>query len=1337
MLRHKTLLMACAVVMLCATFNTGSAFGVEITEGQTYDGYTDAGNAAGFYGGVSAVTNGNQAVKNNTFSNNTNTHGDVYGIPGGGGAIHNYNGTITVEDSVFNSNHSTAPNSPAGGGAILLNSTKSAEINNTEFKLNEAAQSGGAIYFTKVKQGNITGSQFIENQANSSGGALYIHRSENIEISDSEFKTNKVGKLSEYNKYGGAIMINGLSISSDSGITYAIHDCIFAGNEANVGGAIFVSGSDLLFNNLTFNDNHANSGGALAVSSSSSFGKGVEIYNSEFTRNTANDSGGAIDVSGSFTVDSSTFTENSANSGGAIIVATGDPVFIKNSTFENNTAQTLGGAVYSHGGTLEIHNSKFENNHALTRGGAVAVLSNSSSTSGLDVVRIINSDFINNKADQHGGAIHVNQNAKSGVLKLFQVVSDDGKTHEFTGNMQKTNEDFGTPESNAIFIEEGKVQLITRNDNSKLLFNDGIAGSSIDKASVSVAGDVTFNAQVENVALTMNSGTVTLNSNNADFGENPFFDNVDLTLNSGDFNMQNGKIEVLNIRNFEMDPEGAIKLAFDADLLNGKSDMFNISQNMQGGMKFDAEHVDVKIKDGKETSFKLFNKLDPAFLVTGDSIVQYTNSTKYTLTLGEEGVINVEKDSTNGLADALNAEGIREYRQNPAKDLTLTQNLGVMGGEYLKINFDNKELNGGGYEGITVGENQRLALNNITLNNFSTENSGAVVNNSGELTITNAIVKNNTSAQNGGAINNTGSVKVEDTSFINNKASGEGGAIYNDGGKVEISAFTKDVKFSGNTQGAGSKPVSNDITMVNNGDKVAELTFNASKTITLNGGIKGEGVVTKNGVGNLVLNGDNSQYTGDVHYNGGTTTLMQGAQYFSAVNTHFNNGARLNLANNSATDKINFGNLHMDGNGKLGIDIDAKTGLSDMIAAETVNGDGKLIVDNINVMFDKNTNITSMKFDFVEKDEKGNSPLLDVVELNLSEKTEVLGPIFRYGANYDPKTGQIILAGSAGKTSKNYNPAVLTAPVGAMAGAYLTQLNSYDMAFNNMEMYMLMPRDQRRALKMRNRYAITTGGVYSQAENKGLWVKPYSAFENVRLNNGPKVSNVSYGSFFGGDSELFELKNGFEGMYSIYGSYNGSHQSFNGNGIYQNGGTLGVTGVVYKGNFFSALTANVGASVAEANTMYGHENFSMLMSGVAAKTGYNWELAEGKFIVQPSYTMSYSFINTFDYKNAAGVSINGDPLNAIQIAPGIRFIGNFKHGWQPYVGLTIVWNLMDDTKFAANNVSLPELSLDPYFLYGIGVQKTIGERCTGFLQSMFRSGGRNGVGFQFGFRIAI
>lgn len=279
-------------------------------------------------------------------------------------------------------------------------------------------------------------------------------------------------------------------------------------------------------------------------------------------------------------------------------------------------------------------------------------------------------------------------------------------------------------------------------------------------------------------------------------------------------------------------------------------------------------------------------------------------------------------------------------------------------------------------------------------------------------------------------------------------------------------------------------------------------------------------------------------------------------------------------------------------------------------------------------------------------------------------------------------------------------------------------------------------------MKLRNKYAAAdsnlvfdpTGSAY---DDKAVWVRPYATFENVPLKGGPRVSNVAYGSFFGADSELYDLGHGWDGMLSVYAGYNGSHQAYDGIGIYQNGGTLGITGMAYKGNFFTGLTLNAGANVGEANTAFGNDNFSMLMAGIANKTGYNIEFAEGKFIIQPNVQLSYSFVNTFDYTNSAGVRMNSDPLNAIQVEPGIKFIGNLKNGWQPYAGVSMVWNIMDKTNFHANDVSLPELSVKPYVRYGVGVRKTWGEVCTGFLQTYFTNGGRNGVGLQGGFRFTL
>ncbi|MDY6309743.1 MAG: autotransporter outer membrane beta-barrel domain-containing protein, partial [Cyanobacteriota bacterium] len=361
-------------------------------------------------------------------------------------------------------------------------------------------------------------------------------------------------------------------------------------------------------------------------------------------------------------------------------------------------------------------------------------------------------------------------------------------------------------------------------------------------------------------------------------------------------------------------------------------------------------------------------------------------------------------------------------------------------------------------------------------------------------------------------------------------------------------------------------------------------------------------------------------------------------------------------------------------------------------------------------------------------------------------------PIYKYDVNYlvdDDEQGYFKFArhavpqgGGDTPSYKSLNPAIMASPIAAQFGGYLTQLNSYDEAFRNLDMKMLMTREERKALRMRNSYASEVSPrvfspTYLPEKDSAGWFRPYATFEKVDLRGGPKVNNVMYGSFFGGDSEMYTTKNGWDYQYSVYVGYNGSHQAYSGNDIYQNGGNLGATGIWYKDNFFTALTANVGASVAEASTMYGHEDFPMLMTGVASKTGYNWELAKGKFIIQPNYLMSYTFVNTFDYTNGAGVRIKSDPLHAINITPGVKFIGNLKNGWQPYLSVQMVWNIMDKTDFTAANVDLPDMSVKPYIQYGVGLQKRWGERFTGFFQTMFRNGGRNGVALSAGFRWAL
>lgn len=342
----------------------------------------------------------------------------------------------------------------------------------------------------------------------------------------------------------------------------------------------------------------------------------------------------------------------------------------------------------------------------------------------------------------------------------------------------------------------------------------------------------------------------------------------------------------------------------------------------------------------------------------------------------------------------------------------------------------------------------------------------------------------------------------------------------------------------------------------------------------------------------------------------------------------------------------------------------------------------------------------------------------------------------RYEVTYSGSTGNFSFSKGSGYNA--YNPAIFASSVATQTGGYMTELMTVDYSFYHLDTWGMLPQKARLAEETANKYAITEGAApYQDNSNSGIWYRPYTSFESVNLNNGPDVDVISYGTLIGGDSDFKDLGHGWRSVISAFAGYNGSSQSYSGQSIYQNGGVLGATASFYKGNFFTGITANVGASVGETNTIFGHDTFSMLMSGIASRTGYNFETKNGRFTIQPNMLIGYSFVNTFDYTNAAGAKVDSDPLHAIQLAPRVKFITNLENGWQPYASVGMVWNIMDKTNVKVYDVSLPRYGMGPYVEYGLGLQRRWAEdnKYSAYGQAMVRNGSRNGVSLSFGFKM--
>lgn len=460
----------------------------------------------------------------------------------------------------------------------------------------------------------------------------------------------------------------------------------------------------------------------------------------------------------------------------------------------------------------------------------------------------------------------------------------------------------------------------------------------------------------------------------------------------------------------------------------------------------------------------------------------------------------------------------------------------------------------------------------------------------------------------------------------------------------------------------------------------------------------------------------------------------------------------------------------LSGNTNFVADVDLANEQMDRITANNYGTQQgiNLNVVGMNLLSDSTKDVTEIYFaqPGLKNNVVNGMPANGGYNLPSTAQTTFYTPIYKYNAIYDnrddggyfmfakgdkiltPNGGGGTTITPSGNPSDAFNPSVLAPSVASQAGANATMNQTFNYAFQNSDNFMTIPYLERVAIKTSNRYALSpTGdatdvGTFSplfnpQNQTSSAWVKPYASFENIPLKNGPKVSNITYGTLVGFDTPIKSIKHGWDRTWTGYIGYNGASQRFSGVDATQNGGLVGGTLTLYKGNFFNATTVSSGAIVGDNRTMYGTDNYTMLMAGVGNKTGYNFEFKEGKIIIQPSMLLSYTFVNTFDYTNAAGVKIKNDPLHAIQIAPGVKFIANTKNGWQPYIGVNMIWNLLDKSKVSANDVRLPEMSIKPYVQYGVGVQKRFKDRYMAFGQAMIQNGGRNGISLTAGFRWAV
>ena len=319
------------------------------------------GNRSRELGGALLIYNGSVAnISNSIFLGNAGELGGVLAAHVGS--------TVNVSDSQFINNEALLLNNRgslnrAVGGAIDVNSGSSLVVTDSVFTGNAATRSGGlggAISVTRnastAESANdasvtITRTTFTDNSSNF-GGAIYLDPGFNsITINQSTFLRNHGTNdlfAGNYTGSGGAIAGVGGSTSGKSIVN--INDSEFESNSAvSLGGAMYFTGGSadkyltLNLNSSTLLSNNAGwGGGILAREFSTGSNNQMNINNSTFTANDADNYGGAISgINGAkFNVKHSTLYANTAavNGGGIDIHSGSATAVLSNSLLVDNIA---------------------------------------------------------------------------------------------------------------------------------------------------------------------------------------------------------------------------------------------------------------------------------------------------------------------------------------------------------------------------------------------------------------------------------------------------------------------------------------------------------------------------------------------------------------------------------------------------------------------------------------------------------------------------------------------------------------------------------------------------------------------------------------------------------------------------------------------------------------------------------------------------------------------------------------------------------------------------------------------------------------------------------------
>ena len=806
-------------------------------------------------------------------TNFTNNKGVGYGSgnPNVGALLTWYGCEGTISDCNFINN--TADNGAAYRLGDDNKGVSSASVDSCTFINNTASNQGGAVYEggkTGKATLDIKNSTFTNNSAKKEGSAIYS--GDNLNIDDDTTFTNNmvymyytgtlnIGEIKTFTDLQKAInMVEGdihlssnvtmLASEADNFVNGIVVDHLvnlkcdgFTINANNLGRIFNVTSTADKLNiyNANLINGNADIGGAIYNTGS------VYAYNTNFINNTAATMGGAVFNNGTLTiqkciVDNNDITKRTSSDsedygGAAIYNWYGSTLFIKNSTISNNlknykNGDYVVGAVTSLGKTIISQNSYFVNNSGRW-GGAITTSGSSLPGKKVNELSISDSTFSKNGGlygagifiqgskfsitscvfdsntasgkgnmtpnDNNGAAIEVTNTDKSitGTISKSTFTNNKaqygGAIDICAGTIKITNSKFI---NNSADVEGGAIDINTLNGNPKVTISGSkfinnsapLGGAILNIKDLTVKGSTFINNTPNTIfngvgaggnlnlnirtftdlqnAIGLVTGTLTLNQNIAMTAKeaanftNGITINKDITIDG-----KGHTIDAKNLGRIFSIGEGFTVTLTNATLINGRA--------VEGGAIYNDGSLtlsDVKLSDNAADSYggAVFNNGE---LVVSDSVFDsndIVNRGSASVDYGGAAIYNWY-DGTLTVSGSNFTNNIKNYKNgdNLVGAITTIGNATVIGSNFVN--------NSGRWGGAISATGAELRKNSSTL------------------TVSNTIFKDN-SALYAGAVYIWGSnYNIADCVFDNNTAFGKGNMTpnNNNGGALVVSQVSR------------------------------------------------------------------------------------------------------------------------------------------------------------------------------------------------------------------------------------------------------------------------------------------------------------------------------------------------------------------------------------------------------------------------------------------------------------------------------------------------------------------------------------------------------------------